>query len=51
MLAGALLGFAFLTKMLQGLLVVPAFALAYLVAAPTSLRSRMLHAAGRARRR
>ena len=41
MLAGALLGFAFLTKMLQGLLVVPAFAIAYLVAAPTSLRKRV----------
>jgi 4-amino-4-deoxy-L-arabinose transferase-like glycosyltransferase len=33
-LAGSLLGFAFLTKMLQGFLVVPAFALAYLVAGP-----------------
>ena len=43
MLAGALLGLAFLTKMLQGLLVVPAFALAYLIAAPTSLRKRVLH--------
>ncbi len=43
MLAGALLGFAFLTKMLQGLLVVPAFALAYLIAAPTPLRKRVLH--------
>ena len=42
-LAGALVGLAFLTKMLQGLLVVPAFAGAYLVAAPTSLRRRALH--------
>jgi 4-amino-4-deoxy-L-arabinose transferase-like glycosyltransferase len=42
-LAGTLLGFAFLTKMLQGVIVVPAFALAYLVAAPTSLRTRLLH--------
>jgi 4-amino-4-deoxy-L-arabinose transferase-like glycosyltransferase len=42
-LAGTLLGFAFLTKMLQGLIVVPAFALAYLVAAPTSVRKRVLH--------
>lgn len=42
-LAGALLGFAFLTKMLQGLLVAPAFAAAYLVAAPTSLHSRVRH--------
>ncbi len=43
MLAGALLGFAFLTKMLQGLIVVPAFAIAYLVAAPASLRKRVQH--------
>jgi 4-amino-4-deoxy-L-arabinose transferase-like glycosyltransferase len=42
-LAGALLGFAFLTKMLQGLIVVPAFGLAYLVAAPVTLRRRVLH--------
>jgi 4-amino-4-deoxy-L-arabinose transferase-like glycosyltransferase len=42
-LAGVLLGFAFLTKMLQGLIVVPAFAAAYLVAAPTPLRKRVLH--------
>jgi 4-amino-4-deoxy-L-arabinose transferase-like glycosyltransferase len=42
-LAGVLLGFAFLTKMLQGFLVVPAFALAYLIAAPTTLRRRLLH--------
>ena len=33
-LVGVLIGFAFLTKMLQGLLVVPGFATAYLVAAP-----------------
>jgi 4-amino-4-deoxy-L-arabinose transferase-like glycosyltransferase len=44
LLAGALVGFAFLTKMLQGLLVVPGLAGAYLVAAPTSLRQRVLHA-------
>jgi 4-amino-4-deoxy-L-arabinose transferase-like glycosyltransferase len=43
MLAGALIGFAFLTKMLQGLIVVPAFAIAYLVAAPTPLRKRVQH--------
>ncbi len=42
-LAGVLLGFAFLTKMLQGFLIVPAFAIAYLVAAPTSVRKRLLH--------
>ena len=42
-LAGSALGFAFLTKMLQGLLVLPAFALVYLVCAPTSLRKRIGH--------
>ncbi|HET7477584.1 MAG TPA: glycosyltransferase family 39 protein [Dermatophilaceae bacterium] len=42
-LVGVLVGFGFLTKMLQALLVVPAFALAYLVAAPTPLRKRVLH--------
>jgi len=34
-LAGACIGFAFLTKTLQAFLVLPAFALVYLVAAPT----------------
>ncbi len=43
MLAGAVIGFAFLTKMLQGLLVVPGLGAAYLVAAPTSLRRRIGH--------
>jgi 4-amino-4-deoxy-L-arabinose transferase-like glycosyltransferase len=38
---GALLGFAFLTKMLQAFTVVPAFGLAYLIAAPTDLRRRI----------
>lgn len=42
-LAGAALGFAFLTKMLQGFLVLPAFALVYLVAADTTLLRRVLH--------
>ena len=42
-LAGALIGLAFLTKMLQGLLVVPAFAIAYLAAAPTGLGTRIKH--------
>jgi 4-amino-4-deoxy-L-arabinose transferase-like glycosyltransferase len=42
-LVGVLIGFAFLTKMLQGMLVVPAFALAYLIAAPTTLRRRITH--------
>ncbi|WP_432972102.1 glycosyltransferase family 39 protein [Dactylosporangium sp. CA-233914] len=42
-LAAAALGFAFLTKMLQGLLVLPGFALAYLIAAPTGLGRRFVH--------
>ena len=42
---GALLGFAFLAKMLQAFIVVPAFALVYLLAAPTSLRRRRWPAA------
>jgi 4-amino-4-deoxy-L-arabinose transferase-like glycosyltransferase len=37
---GTLLGFAFLAKMLQAFLVVPAFAGVYLIAAPVSLRRR-----------
>src|SRR3954452_17721463 len=40
---GALLGFAFLTKTLQAVLVVPGFALVYLVAAPTSIGRRIGH--------
>src|SRR6185369_12624296 len=40
-LTGVLVGFGFLTKMLQALLVVPVFALVYLFAAPTSLRRRI----------
>ncbi|MEU7905954.1 glycosyltransferase family 39 protein, partial [Actinoplanes sp. NPDC049118] len=40
-LAGVLVGFGFLTKMLQALLVVPAFALAYLVAGPPRLGRRI----------
>jgi 4-amino-4-deoxy-L-arabinose transferase-like glycosyltransferase len=43
---GAVMGAAFLTKMLQGFLVLPGFALAYLVVAPTSWRNRMLHLLG-----
>ena len=38
---GAMVGFAFLTKMGQALLVVPAFGLVYLIAAPTGLRRRI----------
>ena len=40
-LAGALLGFGFLTKMLQAFLVLPACALAYLVAGPPRLGRRI----------
>ncbi|MFI5910156.1 glycosyltransferase family 39 protein [Dactylosporangium sp. NPDC051541] len=42
-LAATALGFAFLTKMLQGLLVLPGFALAYLIAAPATIGRRLLH--------
>ncbi len=41
LLVGVLTGFGFLTKMLQALLVLPAFALVYLVAAPNPVRSRI----------
>jgi 4-amino-4-deoxy-L-arabinose transferase-like glycosyltransferase len=49
-LAGACVGFGFLAKQLQALLVVPAFALVYLAAAPGSLARRVgqLAAAGAA---
>jgi 4-amino-4-deoxy-L-arabinose transferase-like glycosyltransferase len=40
--AGALVGFGFITKMLQAFLVVPALGLAYLIAADTPLRRRIL---------
>lgn len=46
LLAGALVGLAFLAKMLQAFLVLPAFALVYLLAAPTSVRRRLLHLVG-----
>ena len=45
-LLGVLIGVAFLTKMLQALLVVPGFALVYLVAAPTTLGRRVRHLLG-----
>ena len=45
---GVVLGFAFLTKMLQGFLVLPGFAMAYLLLAPTSWRKRGLHLAAAA---
>src|SRR5262245_12708852 len=41
MLAGVFVGFGFLTKMLQALLVVPAFALVYLLAGPPKLGRRL----------
>ncbi|ATY13688.1 glycosyl transferase [Amycolatopsis sp. AA4] len=41
--AGVAIGFGFLTKMLQAFLVLPAFALTYLVAAPTTLGKRLWH--------
>jgi 4-amino-4-deoxy-L-arabinose transferase-like glycosyltransferase len=44
--AGVLIGFAFLTKMLQAFLVLPALVLVYLVAAPTTLKKRLLHLLG-----
>src|SRR6478735_1773974 len=43
LLAGALLGFGFLTKQLQVLLVVPGFAAAYLLAGPEGVGRRVLH--------
>ena len=45
-LAGVALGFAFLAKMLEGLMVMPAIGLVYLLAAPTPLRRRLLHLLG-----
>jgi 4-amino-4-deoxy-L-arabinose transferase-like glycosyltransferase len=40
-LAGVALGFAFLAKMLEGIMVMPAIGLVYLIAAPTGLRTRL----------
>jgi 4-amino-4-deoxy-L-arabinose transferase-like glycosyltransferase len=48
MLVGIVMGTAFLTKMLQGFLVLPGFAVAYLLVAPTSWRKRVLHVLGAA---
>ncbi|HVH25087.1 MAG TPA: glycosyltransferase family 39 protein [Pseudonocardia sp.] len=50
LLAGVFIGFAFLTKMMQGFIVLPALVLAYLVAAPTGFwrRVRQLCAAAAA---
>jgi 4-amino-4-deoxy-L-arabinose transferase-like glycosyltransferase len=43
MLAGVAMGLAFLAKMLEGLMVLPALALTYLVVAPAALRVRIGH--------
>jgi 4-amino-4-deoxy-L-arabinose transferase-like glycosyltransferase len=43
LLAGTAIGLAFLTKMMQGFLTLPALALVYLVAAPTTLGKRIAH--------
>ncbi|HSP37012.1 MAG TPA: glycosyltransferase family 39 protein [Frankiaceae bacterium] len=43
LLAGVCVGIGVLTKMGQALVVVPAFAVAYLVAAPNRLRTRIVH--------
>ncbi|WP_405165712.1 glycosyltransferase family 39 protein [Nocardia sp. NBC_01499] len=48
MLAGVALGFAFLAKMLEGLMVLPALGIAYLIVAPTTLRKRLWHLTGAA---
>ncbi|RZS34887.1 4-amino-4-deoxy-L-arabinose transferase-like glycosyltransferase [Herbihabitans rhizosphaerae] len=48
MLAGTAVGFAFLTKMLQAFLVLPAFALVYLIAAPIGIGRRLAHVAAAA---
>jgi 4-amino-4-deoxy-L-arabinose transferase-like glycosyltransferase len=45
-LAGVALGFAFLAKMLEGIMVMPAIGLVYLIVAPTSVRRRLLHLLG-----
>ncbi len=45
-LAGVAVGFAFLAKMGQAFLVLPAFTAAYLLAAPTTLLKRLLHLLG-----
>ncbi|WP_350280394.1 glycosyltransferase family 39 protein [Kribbella sp. HUAS MG21] len=43
MLAGALVGFGFLTKMMQAFLILPAFGIAYLVAGKPALGKRLVH--------
>ena len=44
--AGVALGLAFLAKMLEGVMVMPALAAAYLLAAPVRLRVRLVHLLG-----
>ena len=44
--AGVALGLAFLAKMLEGLMVMPAVGIAYAIAAPSPLRRRLLHLLG-----
>jgi 4-amino-4-deoxy-L-arabinose transferase-like glycosyltransferase len=46
LLTGAVMGFSFLAKGLQPFTVLPAFAIAYLFAAPTSVRRRLLQLLG-----
>jgi 4-amino-4-deoxy-L-arabinose transferase-like glycosyltransferase len=41
-LVGVLIGFGFITKMMQAFLVVPGFALVYLVAAPATVKKRIV---------
>ncbi|MFE3290041.1 ArnT family glycosyltransferase [Rhodococcus sp. NPDC059234] len=45
-LAGAALGFAFLAKMLEGLMVMPALVVAFAVAAPAPVRARLVRLLG-----
>ena len=45
-LAGVALGFAFLAKMLEGIMVMPAIGLVYLITAPTTVGKRLLHLLG-----
>jgi 4-amino-4-deoxy-L-arabinose transferase-like glycosyltransferase len=46
LLAGTAVGFAFLAKMMQAFLPLPAFVLVYLICAPTPLRRRLLQLVG-----
>jgi 4-amino-4-deoxy-L-arabinose transferase-like glycosyltransferase len=46
LLVGLVMGTAFLTKMMQGFLVLPGFGLAYVLVAPTSWAKRALHILG-----